>query len=171
MDPQVDPNYFDKFIPATASLIITGLASVIIGIYFEKFRSKLTFLKYKIFTQPLATTSQNDHWGDIAVSHNKRIVKHISFVTVEIKNDSNHDLENINVDTWVNNQSQFLATKGNYNETGNSILLERGYFTHYNDVLERNTSETTNEQGDTISEPSSQLMKEIEYVMCNKKFH
>jgi hypothetical protein len=88
MEPTIDPKYFDQLLPATVSLIVTGLASVIIGIYFEKFRNKLTFLKYKIFFQPLATTSQNDYWGDIAVSHNKRIVNHYNYDR-QIKNGYN----------------------------------------------------------------------------------
>lgn len=171
MEPTIDPNYFDKFIPATISLIVTGLASVVIGIYFEKFRNKLTFLKYKIFFQPLATTSQTDYWGDIAVFHEKRIVKHLSFVTVEIKNDTNHDIENINVDTWVDSESRFLAVRGNYNETGNSILLDQVYFNYYTDVLHRNLQDMEIAKGNPKHETSPQLMNEIQFVMSNKKFH
>ena len=170
MEPTIDPNYFDKFIPATISLIVTGLASVIIGIYFEKFRNKLTFLKYKIFFQPLATTSQNDYWGDIAVYHNDRIVKHLSFVTVEINNDSNHDMENLNVDTWVDNQSQFLGVSGFYNQSKNAILLEQEYFNYYTDVLQRNMDMDA-AKADPKHLTSPQLTNEIQYVLSNKKFH
>jgi len=128
IDKNMEPTIFDKFIPATISLIITGLVSLIIGIYFEKFRNKLIFLKYRIFFQPLATTSQNSYWGDITVSHNGNIVNHLNFVTVKIQNDSNRDMENLNVDICVDNQSQILGVSGFYNESKNAIFLEHRCF-------------------------------------------
>lgn len=171
MEPTIDPNYFDEFIPATISLIVTGLVSIIIGIYFEKFRNKLTFLKYKIFFQPLATTSQNDYWGEIAVSHNKRTVNHLSFVTVGIQNDSNRDIENLNIDLWVDNQSQFLGVSGFYNESKNAILLEQVYFNYYTDVLKRNLVDTEEAKTNQDHITSPQLTNEIQYVQSNKKFY
>ncbi|HOV10275.1 MAG TPA: hypothetical protein PLT47_01905 [Bacteroidales bacterium] len=171
MDPQIDPDFFEKIIPATVSLIVTGLICVIIGIYFEKFKNKIIFLKYKLFFQPLATTSQNEYWGDIAVFHNKRIVKHLSFVTVEIKNDSNKDIDNINVDIWTDNESQFLAVRGSYNEIGNAILLDKDYFNYFSDVLARNQQNIDARNLNPDHEIPQQLMNEISFVMANKKFH
>ena len=171
MDPQIDPDVFEKFIPTTVSLIVTGLISVIIGIYFEKFKNKIIFLKYKLFFQPLATTSQNEYWGEIAVFHNKRIVKHLSFVTVEIKNDSNNDIDNINVDIWTDNESQFLAVRGVYNEIGNAILLDKDYFNYYLDVLARNQQDLDDRNINPNHETPQQLISEIALVMANKKFH
>ena len=160
-----------KFIPATVSLIVTGLASLTIGIYLEKFRNKQTFLKYKIFSQPLATTSQNDYWGNIIVSHNNRVVNHLSFVTIEVKNDSSHDIENLNIDIWVDNQSQILGVSGFYNESKNSILLEQGYYNYYTDVLERNLIDANQAKENPNHITSSQLTNEIQFVSSNKKFH
>jgi hypothetical protein len=171
MDPQIDPSYFTNFFPAIISLIITGLASVVIGIYFEKFRNKIIFLKYKVFFQPLATTSKTDYWGEISVYYEKRIINHLNFVTITLKNDSNNDLENIDVDTWVDNQSQFLAVRGNYDQTGNSILLESGYFNYYKDVLDRNLQDVEAEKDNPDHVTPPQLMNEIQAVMGNKKFH
>src|SRR6185312_8293242 len=168
---QIEPTTFDKFIPATISLIVTSLASVIIGIYFEKFRKKLTFLKYKMFFQPLATTSQNSYWGDIEVFHNKRIVNHLSFVTVEIQNDSNQDFENLNVDIWVDNESQFLAVRGFYNESKNAILLEQVYFNFYTDVLQKNAADLDAAKADSNHVTPPQFVNELRVVMTNKKFN
>lgn len=171
MEPQIDPNYVNNFIPAIISLIITGLASVIIGVYFEKFRNKMVLLKYNIFFQPLATTSKTDYWGEISVYYEKRIINHLNFVTIILKNDSNNDLDNINVDTWVDNQSQFLAVRGNYDQTGNSVLLENNYYKYYTDVVNRNMEdvEANKDNPDYLTPPH--LMNEIQEVMGNKKFH
>ncbi|SJN48212.1 hypothetical protein FM107_16805 [Sphingobacterium sp. JB170] len=45
MDPQTINEYLEKFIPSTMALLITALISVIIGLYLEKFKSRLVFLK------------------------------------------------------------------------------------------------------------------------------
>lgn len=131
MNTQIDISYLVKFLP----LIFTGLLSVIIGVYLEKFKNKLVILKYKLINQPIASTTQNDFWGNIEVTHNKRIVNYLSFVTLEIKNDSNKDIENVNVDVWVDKQSQILGVNGFYNESKNAILLEHNYYNYYNNVL------------------------------------
>jgi hypothetical protein len=171
MEPEIDPDYFQKLIPATISLIVTGLASVLIGIYFEKFRNKTVFLKYKLFIQPLATTSKNDHWGEISVLHNQRVVNHLSFFTATVKNDSNHDIENLNLDTWVDIDSQFLAIKGNYDETGNLISHEDSYQKRLNDVLTRNEADMATALKIPAHQTPVQLLDDIRWVMTNKKFH
>ena len=171
MDPEINPAYFENFIPATISLIVTGLASVIIGIYFEKFRTKLTYLKYKLFFQPLATTSQNDYWGEITVQHEKRIVNHLAFVTVQIENDSNLDLEKLNVDIRVDSDSQFLGVSGFFNDTKNAVLLEDNHFAYYRNVLERNMQDMNVGKVDPNHITPPQLMNEIHFISTNKKFH
>ncbi len=95
----------------------------------------------------------------------------MSFVTVEIRNDSNRDMENLNVDMWVDNQSQFLGVSGFYNESKNAILLEQGYFNYYTNVLQRNLADMEAAKTNPNHETSPQLTNEIQFVQSNKKFH
>lgn len=171
MEIQPDTNYFSKYVPSALRFILTGLASVFVGVYFEKFRRKITLLKYKILFQPLATTDHNEYWGDISVFHNNRIVKHLSFVTVEVKNDSNQDLENINVDFWVDPESQFLGVSGNYIESGHLIFLEKESFDFYNDVIRKNFEFSEYQKNNPELIPPLNLVEELKFVTKNKRFH
>lgn len=171
MEPEIHTNFLDKILPATISLIVTGLASIVIGIYLEKFRNKLTILKYSISFQPLATSTQNDYWGDIEVYHNNRQINHLSFVTIKLENDTNIDLQNLNVDTWCDSDSQFLAQSGVYDQGRNAILLEQNYYNYFTDVLHRNQLDIEQRNQNPEHLTPQQLTNEINWIMTNKKFH
>lgn len=171
MEPEIQTDILDKILPATISLIVTGLASVVIGIYLEKFRNKLTLLKYSISFQPLATSTQNDYWGDIEVYHNNRQINHLSFVTIKLENDTNNDLQNLNVDTWCDSDSQFLAQSGFYDQGRNAILLEQNYYNYFTDVLQRNQNDIEEREQNPEHVTPQQLTNEINWIMTNKKFH
>jgi hypothetical protein len=161
----------EKILPPTLALIATGFLSLVIGIYLEKFRSRLTILKYELFFQPLATAAQNAYWGNIEVLHNGRPINHLSFITVYLKNDSNRDLQEVNVDIRVDQNSRILAQSGFYEESGTPILLEQGYFEHYLDVVERNEIDVQTRRANPNHVTPAQLSTEIDLILTNKKFH
>ena len=161
----------EKLLPPTLTLFITGLISVIIGIYLEKFKSRLSLLKYRLFFHPLATATQHSYWGNIAVFYNNRQTNHLSFVTVDIVNDSNKDLESVNIDIWVDPNSQILGQSGFYEQTGNAILLEQQHFNYFQQVIQRYEQDEQLKQNNPAHVRPTQLQNEINWVMTNKRFH
>ena len=156
-----------KIIP----LVITGIISLIIGTLLEKFKTRLAVLKYKISFQSIGTSSQIDHWGAIEVYHNKRLTKHLNFVTIEIENSSKIDQQDLNIDVSCDQQSQFLGYSAFYNVSNTAILLEQNHFDYYSDVLRRNQNDIdqSSQNPNHITPPG--LTNEINWVQTNKKFH
>ena len=171
MDPQTINEYLEQLIPSTLALLITALISVIIGLYLEKFKSRLVFLKYRLLFNSLRTTIQNEFWGNIEVHYRGRKANHLSFVTIEMTNDSNVDLENVNIDTWVDTDSQILGHDGYYDETGNFILLEQGYYDYYTQVIQRNQEDIEYRNANPNHITPLQLTNEIKSILSNKKFN
>ncbi len=171
MDTKSINEYLEKIIPPTIALLITTLLSVGIGVYLEKFKSRLVFLKYKLFFNALGTTIQNEFWGNIEVLYMGRQTNHLSFVTVEMTNDSNIDLEGVNIDVWVDRDSQFLGHNGFYEELGNSILLEKNYYSYYTQVVQKNQDDMELREVDPEHRTPTQLADEINWILTNKKFH
>lgn len=171
MEPNIDPEFLKNLIPSTVSLIVTGVATLLIGIYFEKFRNRLLFIKYDIQYQPLATSSQTEYWGKIDVYHNDTLKKHLNFVTVKVENDSNGDIENINIDVTFDQESQILGHSGFYDESNAGLLLEQQHFNYFQDVLQRFNQDEEIGRQDPDHVTPDQLMTEVEWVLRNKKFN
>lgn len=171
MNTQTEPEFWSQFIPTVVSLIITGLVSVIIGIYLEKFKNRLNIIKYDILNQPIATSSQSDYWGDIKVSHNGRDIQHLSLLTFQIENTSNQDLESINVELSVDKNSQILGQSGFYNQSNTGIFIENEHFNYFNNVLQRNQKDIEEQERNPKHLTPPHLKSEIDWIMTNKKFH
>lgn len=131
MNTQTEPDFWSQFIPTVASLIATGLISVIIGVYLEKFKNRLSIIKYNILNQPIAISSQSDYWGNIKVTHNERVIQHLSVLTFQIENTSHQDLDNINVELTVDTNSQILGQSGFYNDANTAILIENEHYNYF----------------------------------------
>lgn len=171
MNTQPDSDFLGQFIPTVASLIVTGLISVIIGVYLEKFKNRLSIIKYDILNQPIATSSRSAYWGDIKVSHNSREIKHLSVLTFQIENTSNQDLDKVNVDLSVDVNSQILGQSGFYNNTNTAILLENDHYNYFNNVLQRNQQDMKEQEHNPEHITPPQLTNEISWILKNKKFH
>lgn len=166
MEPQQPTDWISKLTP----LGITGIISLIIGVALERFKGRLTILKYSISFQPLATSSQTDNWGVIEVYHNGRLIRHLNFVTIEIENSSNTDLQSVAVDVSCDTNSQFLAQSGFYNEGNGAIVLGQNHFNYHVDVLQRNSDDMAAKEADPNHVTPQQLVNEINWVQSNKKF-
>jgi hypothetical protein len=128
MDAASTATVVEKIIPPTITLLITTSISILVGVYLEKFKSKLIFLKYTISFSQLGTSIQDSYWGNIEVTYNGTLTKYLNFVTITLINDSSNDVpKDIYLDIWVNPQAQILGFSGNYNEIGNAISLETNY--------------------------------------------
>ncbi|MEQ8812086.1 MAG: hypothetical protein RIE59_23665, partial [Imperialibacter sp.] len=171
MEPNLDPDLLNNLVPATISLVVTGLISVLIGIYFEKFKNRIIFIKYDIQYQPLATSSQTDYWGKIEVYHNGTQKSHLNFVTINVVNDSNKDLEGVNLDISVDQESQILGQSGYYDDSKAGLLLENNYFSLFNDVSSRYFDDQEKLRTVAGHETPPQLTNEVLWVVKNKKFN
>lgn len=161
----------ENFVPTTVSLIITGLISVVIGVYLEKFKTRLTILKYRLFSHPLATSAQDAYWGDISVSYNGNRINHLSFITIDILNESNKDLSDVNIDIWVDSNSQILSHSGFYLENGNAVLLEEAHYNYIQQVLIRSDEDSKLRMQYAEHVTPKQLQDELRWVFTNRKFN
>lgn len=171
MEPNIDPEFLNNLIPSTISLVVTGLLTLLLGIYFEKFRNRLIFIKYDIQFQPLATSSQTDYWGKIEVYHNGTLKKHLNFITVKVENDSNKDLEEIDIDILIDQESQILGHSGYYDESSAALLLEQKHYNYYQDVSNRFNQDEELLQTNPEHITPNQLLNEVNWVLRNKKFN
>jgi len=163
------PEQSQTMFPPWLIPIITAVLGFVIAVFIEKFKNRTVLLKYRKNIFQLATSIQNAYWGNIEVLYNNRKTNHISHITVEIKNDSNLDLENVTVDFWVDPDSQMLSHQSNYVENGNFIDLERNYKKEFNDVIELNDED----QKSKVLDPNHLtlgLQERINWVLKNKKF-
>lgn len=167
MDTETPIDWTSRIIP----LGVTGIISLIIGILLEKFKNRLSLLKYSTSFQSIATSSQVGHWGAIEVYHNGRLTKHLNFVTIKIENASNSDLQDVNVDISCDNQSQFLAHSAFYNEGNKPILLEQNHYNYFLAVSQRNHDDLAQAENNPQHETPKQLADEILWVTTNKKFY
>ncbi|SHF04013.1 hypothetical protein SAMN05444278_1264 [Psychroflexus salarius] len=157
--------------PTTISLITTGLVSVIIGIYLEKFKNRLTFIKYNILFQPLATSNQNEYWGNIDVYYNGLKTNHLNFMTLILENDSNKDFQNIFVDIWVDKNSFIKGQNGFYVDSGKSIPLETSHYNRLVEVVEQNKLDILKREENPDHITPINLQNDINYFQTNSKFY
>ena len=167
MDTETQIDWTSKIIP----LGVTGIISLIIGVFLEKFKNRLSILKYMTSFQSIATSSQVGHWGAIDVYHNGRLTKHLNFITIKIENSSNIDLQDVNVDVSCDSQSQFLAQSAFYNDGNKPILLEQKQYNYSNEVLQRLQADLALAEQDKNHVTPKQLDDELLFIQTNKKFH
>lgn len=167
-----DQEFLKSLIPTTISLVVTGLASVIIGIYLEKFKSRIIRLSRRITSQPIAYASQDEYWGHIKVLYNNHEAKNLNLFTIEIRNESSRDVTDVIVDLKVDNDSMILASNGFLNNSNTSLLLTSDYFQYYMDVTERNNKELQDVDRGKIQETARDpnLAREVKYVTSLKKY-
>src|SRR5690606_13167267 len=139
-------DFLKEIAPTTISLIVTSIISLSIGIYLEKFKNKLTFLKYKILFHPLATSNNNDYWGNIEVYYNGNKTNHLNFITIYLNNDSNRDFKDLYIDLWVDANSNIQSQNAYYLDSGKPILLEQEHYKGLVNVIEKNKKDLKHRQ-------------------------
>ncbi|QES93102.1 hypothetical protein F0358_10490 [Empedobacter brevis] len=159
--------FIENIIPITISLTVTGVISLFIGVYLEKFKNKLTYVKYKINYQPLATSNYNSSWGDIEVLFNGKSTFHLNFVTINVINDSNKDFQNLYLDLWVDENSSINGHNAYYDESRKSILLENSHYSGLVNTLEK--AKLYSEKNDNSNYPQD-LLDLMKYYQKNQKY-
>ena len=149
--------------PTTISLIVTSLISIAIGIYLEKFKNRLTFIKYNILFQPLATSNQNEYWGDIEVYYNGLKTNHLNFMTIILENDSNKDYQDIFIDIWVDKNSFIKGQNEFYVDSGKTIPLENNHYNRLLEVVQQNTQDIALQKEDPNHATPANLQNDLDY--------
>jgi len=170
MDILNDPEFLKTLIPTTISLIVTGLASLIIGVYLEKFKNRTSILTRKITSQPIAYSSKDEYWGHINVYYNEYEAKNLNFFTIEIYNSSSKDLVDVIIDLKVDDDSMILANNGYLELSNLPLLLTNDYYQYYVDVSNRNQEEETRIKKGEIELKDPALANELKYVTTLKKY-
>lgn len=163
--------FLQDIAPTTISLTVTGLISLAIGIYLEKFKNRLTFIKYNILFQPLATSNQNEYWGNIEVYYNGQKTNHLNYMTITLENDSNKDYQDIFIDIWVDKNSFIKGQNGFYVDSGKVILLESNHYKRLTEVVEQNRQDIAKQKTDPNHLTPVSLQNDIEYFQTNAKFY
>lgn len=163
--------FLQDIAPTTISLVITGLVSLAIGIYLEKFKNRLTFIKYNILYQPLATANQNEYWGNIEVFYNGLKTNHLNFMTITLENDSNKDYQDIYIDVQVDKNSFIKGQTGFYTDSGKKILLENNHYNRLVETVEQNKLDIEQRKEDPNHSTPVNLQNDIDYFQTNSKFY
>lgn len=108
--------------------------------------------------------------GDIVVTHNGRTTNHISSVTYELRNESNRDLKDVNVEVWVSSSNQVLGNSGNYVESGHAISLEQNFKAQFDTILEANLDDIHARELNPQHITPQALLNSINWVLQNRKF-
>ena len=163
--------FLQDIAPTTISLIITALVSLAIGIYLEKFKNRLTFIKYNILFHPLATSNQNEYWGNIEVFYNGIKTNHLNFITIILENDSNKDYQDIYIDITVDKNSLIKGQNGFYIDTGKTIPLEANHYKRLTEVIKQNKQNIEEGEQDVNHITPINLENDIKYFQTNSKFY
>lgn len=158
-----------NFFGPLATPIFTGAIGVFSGLYFEKYKNRTLLLTFSTSFQSLGSEIKNDFWGNIEVAHNGRSIKHLSFITINIRNTTKSDAPSpSDLDIWVDDTSSILGHSGHY-DTGNAIEFEKIFGEGYRGTLDDvNEDLMLREQNNNHKTPS-ELEWRIRYFLANRK--
>ncbi|WP_133551308.1 hypothetical protein [Pedobacter duraquae] len=143
----------------------TGILGTIIT---TRLLNREVLLTKRIFIQRVAYSSNSATWGKIDVLYNGAPCNNLHLITVEIRNDSNKNIDDVEVVFTVPEFNTFYANSGQYkqDEVFTPLLLSDGYYRYFMDVSERNRTIESLDEGAQI-----RLRGEIDHVTREKKFH
>lgn len=150
--------------------VITAFLGYFVAILIERFKNRKVILKWKREILPLAKATQHSVWGNIEVRHNNRLTNQLSFVTYEVRNDSNIDLENVNVNFWCDSESQFLNYQANYIQSGDLIKHESEYAKEFDEVIRLNKEYENSLKFNPDLLMSEELKGKLIYILSNVQF-
>ena len=112
---------------AVIASVITLLAYIIL----EKFKSRRSLFSFTKTFNPIGTSINDNFFGNIKILYNDdRIVQHLNFVSLKIKNSSNSDFEDIVLKCWVDTNSNIFSANAFHDQYLTFIELEKNYETN-----------------------------------------
>lgn len=147
--------------------ILGGAISLTAYFILEKFKNRMSYFESILTYNSLGTSLSDQLFGDITIHHNSVEIKHLNYITVNIKNSSNTDFEDLHLISWVDNRSQILGWTGNYDDTKIMVNLEENYSTKLNQFNNR-FNQFVRDNPDV--EISNDLQMELDHYTKNKYF-
>lgn len=108
-------------------LILTAFVSFLVGLFIEKYKNKISYIKKKITHQPIATSHSDNYWGKIKVTYNNQETAYVSTTQIELLNDSNKDIENFNLLITCNDESRILVGNAHNSDSLLQLSLTDSY--------------------------------------------
>lgn len=107
--------------------IFGGAISLTAYFVLEKFKNRMSYFESVLNYNSVGTSLSDNLFGDIKVTHNGNEIKHLNFITINIRNSSNTDFEDLHIVCWVDNRSQILAWSGNFDDSKIAIKLDEDH--------------------------------------------
>jgi hypothetical protein len=101
--------------------IVTFIAGALLMHLWKKFINRISVLRYSVFYQHIAISSNLPGIGSIEVLHNSIPVKSLYFSTVKIINDTNRDLSNIEFNLTCDPNSIIITSQGMNKSSGKNV--------------------------------------------------
>lgn len=117
--------------------ILGGGVSVTAYLILEKFKTRMSFFESAVSFNSVGTSLNDNVFGVIKVTHNGNEIRHLNFITINIKNTSNTDFEKLHIVCWVDNRSQILAWTGNFDDTMIAVKYDESHALKEDDFLKR----------------------------------
>lgn len=147
--------------------ILGGGISLTAYLILERFKNRLSYFESSVAFNSVGTSLIDNVFGDIKVTYNGREIKHLNFITIQIKNTSNSDFEKLRLTCWVDNRSQFLVWKGNFDSTLIAVKYEENYAEREGEFLKKLDTFLTENPGTDLPRD---LDADLYYHTRNKEF-
>lgn len=118
--------------------ILVGITTLIIGFIinqiWNKYKSRITKLKYSIWHNYLGSSMEDVKFGSVKLLYNENEIKNLYSSNVVIKNDTGKDVDNLELNITCDDQSLILVSNGkNLNSIKELSLTE-----NYTNIAENN---------------------------------
>lgn len=104
---------------------------VIIGIIlthiWNKLKSRIVYLHYSVWHQPLGTSVNDNLFGDVQILYNKTPVNSLYFSTVTIENHSSKDIQDLELNIYCDSTSSIMVSHGYLDYSPNALKFTDEY--------------------------------------------
>jgi len=107
--------------------IATFLGGALLVHLWEKFIHRISILRYTVYHQHIALSSNIPGVGTIEVLHNKSPVKNIYLSTAYVNNDTNRDLSNIEISLTCDSNSTILFSQAVNKSNGKNLNFTNNF--------------------------------------------
>lgn len=106
---------------------VTFLSGVIITRILDKFKNRISFLKYTVWHQHLGASVDDSRFGSVKLLYNEKPIKNLYMSTILLSNESNRDLSNIEINIACNPDSAILISYGRNKASANELSFTDRY--------------------------------------------
>ncbi len=104
--------------------LICFLTGGLLTHFWDKYKSRVTALKYRITYQTYGTTFDDPTWGSLKMTYNEITVKNLYNVTVYVQNDSNKDLKDLKFNIRCDDNNESIIILSYVSKVGGPNILK-----------------------------------------------